>query len=84
MAIRESQKNQLGAYSGSGIHISIKYNPDRKAIGLWLGKGEKSKLILEDPEIHDSGDEGCVKVIKKGLEKALDEIRIQSERWVKD
>lgn len=63
--------------------FKVRYNPERKAIGIFLVEGNNDRLILyENDEVLNRDDvRSTFTRIKNRLEIRLDELRIEGEGW---
>jgi hypothetical protein len=60
-----------------GINPTLKYNPSRGAIGIYLGE----QLVIDNEDLSEA-ERAVVQSLYSTLEKRLDRLRLPNEEWV--
>ena len=64
------------------LFFKTKYNLGRGTVGIYFGAEDESKLVASVSELPLKGPErGCFNRLFESLEKALDRLKLDKEKW---
>lgn len=64
-----------------GVKTTFRYNPPRKAIGIYVERDGQQQLVVERQGLSEP-EEAVVGSLYQTLEKRLDRLRLPKESWV--
>jgi len=64
--------------------FNIKYNPERKIIGVWYKESEKGSLVFSEIYLPLEGEiRNFFNKLKGSLEEKIEMLHIEKEKWIR-
>jgi len=67
--------------SAEGIEAKLKFNPSRKAVGIFIKRDEGYSLVVDSSDLRH-GEEDYITEVYENLQKQLTRISMRDEEWV--
>lgn len=64
------------------ITVTLKYNPNRRIVGMWLRRGEDEHLVVDESGLSEP-ELAFAQSLYSALEQKLTSIRLPLEDWVR-